>query len=210
VRLKDRVAILEGLVARLLREIEEQREIPERWPVTESPPAPVAPPLAGPSYVEPPATSVLTSSLYPQPHPDWLPVYHQNGPAACGRPGVYLTRRVSGVQKADPSVVRILPRMTDPGTGFPILEPYREPRSDDVVMCAGCQLPLELWSSTDLDYRIWLDNEIHQPMYPSLTQRPLVPQHISRAAAQAEALDARLATLKAQAESLHRNGRPEA
>jgi hypothetical protein len=199
-RLKDRVAILEGLVARLLREIEEQREIPEMWPVSDPSPAltPQAPPLAAPPYAEPPATSVLTSSLYPQPHPDWLPVYHQNGPAACGRPGVYLTRRVSGVQKADISVVRILPRTTDPGTGFPILEPYREPRSDDVVMCAGCQYPLELWSNTDLDYRPWVDNEIHQPMYPSLTQRS------------ADATDARLAALKAQAESLHRNGRPGA
>jgi hypothetical protein len=199
-RLKDRVAILEGLVARLLREIEEQRGVPEMWPVSEPPAAltPQAPPLAAPPYVEPPATSVLTSSLYPQPHPDWLPVYHQNGPAACGRPGVYLTRRVSGVQKADPSVVRILPRMTDPGTGFPILEPYREPRSDDVVMCAGCQYPLELWSNIDLDYRLWLDNEIHQPMYPSLSQRS------------ADATDVRLAALKAQAESLHRNGRPGA
>jgi hypothetical protein len=199
-RLKDRVAILEGLVARLLREIEEQRDIPEMWPVSDPSPAltPQAPPLAAPPYVEPPATSVLTSSLYPQPHPDWLPVYHQNGPAACGRPGVYLTRRVSGVQKADISVVRILPRTTDPGTGFPILEPYREPRSDDIVRCVGCQNILELWSNTDLDYRMWLDNEIGQPMFPSLTQRS------------ADATDARLAALKAQAESLHRNGRPGA
>jgi hypothetical protein len=196
VRLKDRVAILEGLVARLLREIEEQRDRPEMWPVSDPNPAPVFPPLAAPP--QSPAESVLTSSLYPQPHPDWLPVYHQNGPAACHQPGVYLTRRVSGVQKADPSVVRILPRMTDPGTGFPILEPYREPRSDDVVMCAGCQYSLELWSNTDLDYRPWVDNEIHQPMYPSLTQRS------------ADATDARLAALKAQAESLHRNGRPGA
>jgi hypothetical protein len=199
-RLKDRVAILEGLVARLLREIEEQREIPEMWPVSDPSPAPVFPPLAAPPQSPPPypPESGITSSLYPQPHPDWLPVYHQNGPAACGRPGVYLTRRVSGVQKADISVVRILPRMTDPGTGFPILEPYREPRSDDVVMCAGCQYPLELWTSADLDYRMWLDNEIGQPMFPSLTQRS------------ADAADARLAALKAQAESLHRNGRPGA
>jgi hypothetical protein len=184
----------------LLREIEEQREIPEMWPVSDPSPAltPQAPPLAAPPYAEPPATSVLTSSLYPQPHPDWLPVYHQNGPAACGRPGVYLTRRVSGVQKADISVVRILPRTTDPGTGFPILEPYREPRSDDIVRCVGCQNILELWSNTDLDYRMWLDNEIGQPMFPSLTQRS------------ADATDARLAALKAQAESLHRNGRPGA
>lgn len=201
-RLKDRVAILEGLVARLLREIEEHRVTeeylnrPEMWPMSDPHSAPVVPPLAAPP--QSPAESVLTSSLYPQPHPDWLPVYHMNGPAACGRPGVYLTRRVSGVQKADISVVRILPRMTDPGTGFPILEPYREPRSDDVVMCAGCQYPLELWSNTDLDYRPWVDNEIHQPMYPSLTQRS------------ADATDARLAALKAQAESLHRNGRPGA
>jgi hypothetical protein len=195
-RLKDRVAILEGLVARLLREIEEQRDTPAILPLSDPYSAPVFPPLAAPP--QSPAESVLTSSLYPQPHPDWLPVYHQNGPAACGRPGVYLTRRVSGVQKADLSVVRILPRMTDPGTGFPILEPYREPRSDDVVMCAGCQYPLELWSNTDLDYRPWLDDEIHQPMFPSRTQHA------------ADAADMRLAALKAQAESLHRNGRPGA
>lgn len=202
-RLKDRVAILEGLVARLLREIEEQRDTsmspPLILPLSDPNSAPVAPPLAAPPYVEPPTAPVLTQSLYiPQPHPDWLPVYHQNGPAACGQPGVYLTRRVSGVQKADPSVVRILPRMTDPGTGFPILEPYREPRSDDVVMCAGCQYPLELWSNTDLDYRPWLDDEIRQPMFPSRTQHA------------ADAADMRLAALKAQAESLHRNGRPGA
>jgi hypothetical protein len=159
--LEDRLNILEGLVGRLLYEVNQLRDDvhlpPHLWPVGRTPPLP--------PEDHPFDTSVVSSNPLnpqPRPHPDWLLVQHQK----CGGPGVYLTQRVSGVQVANRDVVRILPRTIDPEGGYWITEPYRAPMSSDVVLCATCAQPIDIWTNRDLDYRPWLDNEIGQPMYP--------------------------------------------
>ena len=195
--LESRLQILEALVARVLAEIRVQHisvEPPPGVPVSvptlqaaarasSSPPSPVEPPpvSAPPTPFDP----------KPEPHPDWLPVLHAHGPAACHTPALYLTQRVSGVRRADPTLVRILPRVQDPTSptpGLVITEPWRAPISSDLVRCAGCLVPIEIWTSQDLDYRPHLDDEIDQPLYPR------------RASAFSD--EERLAQLKAQAAHL--------
>ena len=173
----DRLAILEALVARLVSEVQQLRDHPSRPPLSEIVEAAkkAAGLLDGEQMSSSPSPAIPISvpdiGYVPTPRPEWLPVGHSNGPAACGGPGVYLTQRVSGVHTASSDPIRILPRVQDTSTGVWINEPFRAPISSDLVRCSTCTQPLDLWTNRDLDYHPWLDNEIGQPMYPRRTFR---------------------------------------
>jgi hypothetical protein len=207
--LEDRLTILEAAVAHLLNLRQAESMPPPPLPGYPSlpPDSPLSEPIGGPGRPLPvPAPSALAT---PHPHPDWLPVLHTNGSAACGLPGVYLILPVSGVYKATPEALRILPRIQDAETGFWIVEPYREPRSDDVVRCASCGHPIEVWTNRDLDYRPYLLDEVGNPMYPrkaheanwDAEQAALAERERARRDEQQQ--EASLLQLKAQAQQLH-------
>jgi len=211
VDLESRLEILEALVARLLRERFLDLPAPHQPEASDPPPRSSSlltweriepPPPVSPSA--PLLTQDASQFVHPEPHPAWLPVVHANGSTACGRPGLFLTQRVSGVHKAGPNFVRILPRLRDPATGIWITEPFRAPVSSDLVVCASCASPLEIWSSQDLDYRPHLDNEIGQPMHPKAASAasptlPDIPQASASPTPTPFTDDERLAQLKAQA-----------
>jgi hypothetical protein len=167
---------------------------PVSRPTPPEPPPPEPPPPEPPPPAPPPEPDL---GYLPRPHPDWLPVVHAFGPQPCGKPGLYLTHRVSGVQRADPQAVRILPRIQEGTSGLWINEPFRAPLSTDQVRCAGCVQPLEIWGSADLDYRPYLDNEIGQPMYPTPDAPPAV-QILEHG-------EARLARMQEMADALRRS-----
>lgn len=87
-----------------------------------------------------PETAPLpTSTLQPQPDPDWVPVFHK----ACRRAAFYLTRRFSPDERGQVEAMRICP---GPDAR------WRAPDTGEASRCSACGQAVDPVTNQDLDW----------------------------------------------------------